>query len=142
LLDRYGTWAANSAGPVHQLVGLFRVAGEVGLQELRRCAAELAAELFDGEVEAIADFGANGGEGTGDVERDADLDGIGGVGGGQTAQGEQQRGVFELQHCGSLESARGKRGRPSEIHPVAHFTEGDCRLHVRAITVAVPPGSA
>lgn len=109
--------AANSAGPTRErgvgadrageevdllalqiardeLVGLLRVATEVGAQELGRLAAELATELLDRQLEAIARLGAEGRERAGNVERDTDLD-IGGMNGGGTAK---RHGDGELLH--------------------------------------------
>lgn len=80
-----------------------RVAGEVRLQKLRRDAAELAVEALNRQVQPIAGFCADSGEGTGDIKRYAHFNGISRVNVQCAAQGQSQRGGFQLQHGDSLE---------------------------------------
>ena len=59
-----------------QLARLVGVATHVGLQELGRLAAQLAAQLLDGEVEAVTRLGAQRGKRPGNIVGDTDLDGV------------------------------------------------------------------
>ena len=62
---------------VYELACLLGVARHVGLDELGRHAAELAAQQLDGQVQAVADLGAGCRERAGDIQGHAHLDGRG-----------------------------------------------------------------
>src|SRR5690606_33109075 len=82
---------------VDQLARLIGVAAHVGLQELRRLAAQLATELLDRQVEPVARFGAQRREGPRNIVGDADLDRV-------------------LRHRGARDEHRGQYERLERTH--------------------------